>query len=58
MVKFAEAEKRGRGGEGGDRRVNPIMMMERKQISRAMWEILKTHIMRERRRKKEGKLRG
>lgn len=54
MVKFAEAEKRGRGGDGSDRRLAPVMMLERPKISRAMWESLKAHIMRERRRKKEG----
>ncbi|XP_068223660.1 G protein pathway suppressor 2 isoform X3 [Palaemon carinicauda] len=53
MVKFAEAEKRGRGGEGGDRRFTPQMMLERPKMSRAMWESLKSHIVRERKRKKE-----
>ncbi|RXG58116.1 hypothetical protein Avbf_08153 [Armadillidium vulgare] len=56
MVKFAEAEKRGRSGEGGDRRFAPVMMLERPKISRGMWEALKTHILKERRRKKEGKI--
>lgn len=54
MVKFAEAEKRGRGGEGSDRRYTPVVMVERAKINRAMWESLKAHIIRERKRKKEG----
>ena len=54
MVKFAEAEKRGRGGEGSDRRFGAVMMLERPKINRGMWESLKVHIMRERRKKKEG----
>lgn len=53
MVKFAEAEKRGRGGEGGDRRFTPMVMLERPKMSRAMWESLKAHIVKERKRKKE-----
>ncbi|KAG0727220.1 G protein pathway suppressor 2 [Chionoecetes opilio] len=53
MVKFAEAEKRGRGGEGGDRRYTPVVMVERAKMSRAMWESLKAHIIRDRKRKKE-----
>ncbi|XP_045135700.1 G protein pathway suppressor 2-like isoform X2 [Portunus trituberculatus] len=53
MVKFAEAEKRGRGGEGSDRRYTPVVMVERAKMSRAMWESLKAHIIRDRKRKKE-----
>ncbi|XP_071513478.1 uncharacterized protein [Panulirus ornatus] len=53
MVKFAEAEKRGRGGEGSDRRYAPVVMVERAKMSRAMWESLKAHIIRDRKRKKE-----
>nr|XP_053633242.1 G protein pathway suppressor 2-like isoform X1 [Cherax quadricarinatus] len=53
MVKFAEAEKRGRGGEGSDRRYAPVVMVERAKMNRAMWESLKAHIIRERKRKKE-----
>ncbi|XP_070001562.1 G protein pathway suppressor 2 isoform X2 [Penaeus vannamei] len=53
MVKFAEAEKRGRGGEGGDRRYPPVVLLERPKMSRAMWESLKAHIIRDRKRKKE-----
>ena len=59
MVKFAEAEKRGRGGDigsasggGGNR---PFMMMDRQKINRALFEGLKERIMRDRRRKQEGK---
>ena len=55
MVKFAEAEKRGRGGEGGDRRLAPQAMLERPKTSRATWESVKSHIVKERKRKKEGK---
>lgn len=54
MVKFAEAEKRGRGGDGNDRRYAPVVMVERAKMSRAMWESLKAHIIRDRKRKKEG----
>lgn len=53
MVKFAEAEKRGRGGEGSDRRYTPVVMVERAKMNRAMWESLKAHIIRDRKRKKE-----
>lgn len=62
MVKFAEAEKRGRGGEGsgsgnsGGSSSRPLMMVDRQKINRAMWEGLKEHIMRDRRRKQEGNL--
>ncbi|CAL4060701.1 unnamed protein product [Meganyctiphanes norvegica] len=51
MVKFAEAEKR--RGEGGDRRYAPFPMLERPKTSRAMWESLKEHILKDRKRKKE-----
>ncbi|KAK7017467.1 G-protein pathway suppressor [Halocaridina rubra] len=53
MVKFAEAEKRGRSGEGGDRRFAPLVMLERPKMNRAMWESLKAHIVKERKRKRE-----
>lgn len=54
MVKFAEAEKRGRGVDGTDRRYAPVVMVERAKMSRAMWESLKAHIIKERKKKKEG----
>ncbi|KAF2360872.1 G protein pathway suppressor 2 [Trinorchestia longiramus] len=65
MVKFAEAEKRGRGGDacgGGGSSSNtgsssgtsrPFMMMDKPKINRPMLEALKAHIMQERRRKRE-----
>ena len=57
MVKFAEAEKRGRGSEGGgQRQYAPLVLLERPKMSRATWEALKAYINRERKRKKEGEL--
>jgi hypothetical protein len=67
MVKFAEAEKRGRGGDtcinsgssgsntmSGSGTNRPYMMIDKPKINRPMLDALKAHIMQERRRKHEG----
>ncbi|XP_018023657.1 G protein pathway suppressor 2-like isoform X2 [Hyalella azteca] len=66
MVKFAEAEKRGRGGDtctnsgssgsntmSGSGTNRPYMMIDKPKINRPMLDALKAHIMQERRRKHE-----
>ena len=64
MVKFAEAEKRGRGGDGsggggggsGGSNNNGGMMVDRPKMSRIVYEALKEHIISERKRKMEGEM--